>query len=136
MSHCLVIDDSKLIRTIHCSMLTQLGLTVSEAENGEEALSACTDRMPELILVDWNMPVMDGFTFLKTLRAMPAGKAPKVVLCTIESDLEHISRALDEGADEYIMKPFDVEILAAKLNAAGITLSPRPQRPDPLADGR
>ncbi|ARJ68057.1 two-component system response regulator [Magnetospirillum sp. ME-1] len=136
MSHCLVIDDSKLIRTIHCRMLAQLGLTVSEAENGEDALGVCSGRMPDLILVDWNMPVMDGFTFLKTLRAMPAGSAPKVVLCTIESDLEHISRALAEGADEYIMKPFDVEILATKLIAAGIALSPRPQRPDPLADGR
>ncbi|WP_068437936.1 response regulator [Magnetospirillum sp. XM-1] len=136
MSHCLVIDDSKLIRTIHCSMLTQLGLTVSEAENGEEALSNCTARMPDLVLVDWNMPVMDGFTFLKALRAMPAGKTPKVVLCTIESDLEHISQALAEGADEYIMKPFDVEILATKLMAAGIALSPRARRPDPLADGR
>lgn len=135
MSHCLVIDDSKLIRTIHCGMLSQLGLTVSEAENGEQALNTCAARMPELILVDWNMPVMDGVTFLKTLRAMPGGRRPKVVLCTIESDLEHISRALAEGADEYIMKPFDVEILAAKLMAAGIALSPRPPRPDPLADG-
>ncbi|EME71345.1 CheY-like receiver protein [Paramagnetospirillum caucaseum] len=136
MSHCLVIDDSKLIRTVHSRMLAQLGLRVSEAENGEDALAICAAGMPDLVLVDWNMPVMDGFTFLKALRAMPGGRSPKVVLCTIESDLEHINNALAEGADEYIMKPFDVEILAAKLTAAGIGILPRPHRADPLADGR
>lgn len=136
MSHCLVIDDSKLIRTIHCRMLTQLGLRVSEAENGEEALNSCAAEMPDLVVVDWNMPVMDGFTFLKKLRAMPGGKVPKVVLCTIEGDLEHITNALAEGADEYIMKPFSVEILADKLTAAGIAILPQPRRGDPLADGR
>jgi len=135
MSYCLVIDDSKLIRTIHSRMLTRLGLRVGEAENGETALHACTAEMPDLILVDWNMPVMDGFTFLKNLRAMAGGKAPKVVLCTIESDMEHITNALAEGADEYIMKPFDEEILATKLAAIGIAIPPRPQRSDPLADG-
>jgi two-component system chemotaxis response regulator CheY len=135
MNICLVIDDSKLIRSIHRQMLAQLGLQVSEAENGEEALQSCADRMPDLVLVDWNMPVMDGFTFLKSLRAMPGGKAPKVVLCTIEADMDHIVRALAEGADEYIMKPFDVEILAAKLKAAGVEITPPQRRTDPLADG-
>lgn len=134
MSHCLVIDDSKLIRTIHTRMLVALGLTVSEAEHGEAALNSCAAAMPDLVLVDWNMPVMDGFTFLKALRSMPGGKAPKVVLCTIESDLDHINKALAEGADEYIMKPFDVEILATKLIATGIDIPPRPQRTDPLAE--
>ncbi|BAE51444.1 response regulator [Paramagnetospirillum magneticum] len=136
MSHCLVIDDSKLIRTIHTRMLEQLGLRVSEAEHGADALEICATGMPDLVLVDWNMPVMDGFAFLKALRAMPGGQAPKVVLCTIEGDLEHITCALAEGADEYIMKPFDAEILAAKLAATGIAIPERPQRGDPLADGR
>lgn len=136
MIHCLVIDDSKLIRSIHSRMLTQLGLRLSEAENGEEALKVCAAGMPDLVLVDWNMPVMDGFTFLKNLRAMPGGDGPKVVLCTIESDLDHIRRALAEGADEYIMKPFDVQILATKLTAIGIAVIPVPLRSDPLADGR
>jgi two-component system, chemotaxis family, chemotaxis protein CheY len=135
MNHCLVIDDSKLIRTIHTRMLHQLGLRVSEAENGRDAIDSCTREMPDLIVVDWNMPVMDGFAFLKALRAMPGGRAPKVILCTIESDLEHITRALAEGADEYIMKPFDVQILAAKLSAVGIGILPVPPRADPLAEG-
>jgi len=135
MNHCLVIDDSKLIRTIHTRMLVALGLTVSEAEHGQDALNSCAAAMPDLILVDWNMPVMDGFTFLKALRSMPGGKAPKVILCTIESDLDHINKALAEGADEYIMKPFDVEILATKLIAVGIHILPRPQRIDPLSEG-
>ncbi|KIL98295.1 Chemotaxis regulator - transmits chemoreceptor signals to flagelllar motor components CheY [Paramagnetospirillum magnetotacticum MS-1] len=136
MIHCLVIDDSKLIRRIHSRMLEQLDLQVSQAENGAEALDLCAAGMPDLVLVDWNMPVMDGFTFLTRLRATPGGMAPKVVLCTIESDLEHIKRALNEGADEYIMKPFDVEILAAKLAAIGIPIPSRPFSADPLAEGR
>ncbi|MBI3446315.1 MAG: response regulator [Magnetospirillum sp.] len=136
MKSCLVIDDSKLIRTIHGRMLTQLGLVVSEAENGAVALEQCRDSMPDLVLVDWNMPVMDGFTFVKALRAIPNGRSPRVILCTIESDLEHITKALAEGADEYIMKPFDIDILAAKLNTAGIAVTAPPSRKDPLADGR
>jgi two-component system, chemotaxis family, chemotaxis protein CheY len=136
MNSCLVIDDSKLIRTIHGRMLTQLGLTVTEAEHGEDGLARCREQMPDLILVDWNMPVMDGFTFVKTLRTLPEGRRPRVVLCTIESDLDHITKALAEGADEYIMKPFDIDILATKLIAAGIAISAPPCRKDPLADGR
>lgn len=136
MNSCLVIDDSKLIRTIHGRMLTQLGMQVIEAEHGTDGLERCRERMPDLILVDWNMPVMDGFTFVKTLRTLPEGKRPRVVLCTIESDLEHITRALAEGADEYIMKPFDIHILATKLIAAGIAVTAPPSRKDPLADGR
>lgn len=133
MMLCLVIDDSRLIRTIHCRMLTQLGLRTAEAEHGEQALAACRSEMPDIVLVDWNMPVMDGVTFVRQLRALPGGKHPKVVLCTIESDLAHITQALAEGADEYIMKPFDIEILATKLIAAGVEMAPRPARTDPLA---
>ena len=136
MNSCLVIDDSKLIRTIHGRMLTKLGLKVREAEHGEAALARCREEMPDIVLVDWNMPVMDGFTFVKALRVMPEGKRPRVVLCTIESDLDHITKALAEGADEYIMKPFDIDILATKLTAAGITIATPPSRKDPLADGR
>lgn len=135
MTLCLVIDDSRLIRTIHGRMLTQLGLRIREAEHGGQALDACREGMPDVILVDWNMPVMDGVTFVRQLRALPGGGRPKVILCTIESDLAHINRALAEGADEYIMKPFDVEILATKLIATGIEVTRRPLRPDPLAEG-
>ena len=136
MNSCLVIDDSKLIRTIHGRMLTKLGLKVREAEHGEDALARCREEMPDVVLVDWNMPVMDGFAFVKALRIMPEGKRPRVVLCTIESDLDHITKALAEGADEYIMKPFDMDILATKLAAAGISIEAPPRGKDPLADDR
>lgn len=120
MTLCLVIDDSRLIRTIHGRMLAQLGLRTREAEHGEQALTACREEMPDVVLVDWNMPVMDGVTFVRQLRALPDGGRPKVILCTIESDMAHITRALADGADEYIMKPFDKEIVASKFHQVGL----------------
>ncbi|MGL4729258.1 MAG: response regulator, partial [Bosea sp. (in: a-proteobacteria)] len=77
-------------------------------------------RMPDAILLDWNMPVMDGYEFLKALRAMPNGKGPKVVFCTTENDLAHIARAMHAGADEYIMKPFDRDIVTSKFQQIGL----------------
>jgi two-component system chemotaxis response regulator CheY len=76
--------------------------------------------MPDAVLLDWNMPVMDGYDFLKALRQMPTGSAPKVVFCTTENDLAHITRAMRAGADEYIMKPFDKEIMTAKFQEVGL----------------
>jgi two-component system chemotaxis response regulator CheY len=75
--------------------------------------------MPDVLLVDWNMPVMDGITFLRRLRAMPGGKRPKVLFCTIETRPERIAEALAAGADDYVMKPFDGEILQSKLTEVG-----------------
>jgi len=76
--------------------------------------------MPDAILLDWNMPVMTGIEFLRRLRAEPGGEAPVVVFCTVENDLAHINEALEVGADEYIMKPFDGDIIAAKFAEAGL----------------
>jgi two-component system chemotaxis response regulator CheY len=76
--------------------------------------------MPDAILLDWNMPVMNGIDFLRRLRAEPGGEDPVVVFCTVENDLLHINEAIDAGADEYIMKPFDGDIIAAKLVEAGL----------------
>lgn len=114
-------------------MIAQLGLTVSEAEDGAKGLVSCRAAMPDLVLVDWNMPVMDGVTFVQELRRLAGGARPKVVLCTIESDMAHITEAMSLGADEYIMKPFDLEILAGKLTAIGIAVAAMPLRADPLA---
>ena len=76
--------------------------------------------MPDAILLDWNMPVMDGYDFLKALRRLPGGDGPKVVFCTTENDVAHIARALHAGANEYIMKPFDKEIVEAKFQEVGL----------------
>jgi two-component system chemotaxis response regulator CheY len=120
MNHCLIIDDSRVIRKVSREIVESLKFRVSEAENGEVGLAACRTEMPDVILLDWNMPIMDGYSFLKHLRQTPEGKEPKVVFCTTENDVDFITRALDAGADEYIMKPFDKDILAAKFQELGV----------------
>ena len=120
MKRCLVVDDSRVIRMIARNMLQELGFEIIEAENGQVALSACEQSFPDAILLDWNMPVMNGIDFLRALRALPGGDAPKVVFCTTENDLDNIRTALEAGANEYIMKPFDNEIMQAKLSQVGL----------------
>ncbi|MET0274797.1 MAG: response regulator [Phenylobacterium sp.] len=117
---CLVVDDSRVIRKIARRILEDLGFEVAEASDGMEALAWCRAAMPEAVLLDWNMPVLNGIDFLRRLRLEPGGDAPKVIFCSVENDLDRIREALDCGADEYIMKPFDGEILASKLAATGL----------------
>jgi two-component system chemotaxis response regulator CheY len=120
VKHCLVVDDSAVIRKIARRILEGHSVRVTEAEDGQQAITACKQRMPDGVLLDWNMPVMDGYDFLRDLRQMPGGKEPKVVFCTTENDISHIARAIHAGADEYIMKPFDSEILASKFQQIGM----------------
>jgi two-component system chemotaxis response regulator CheY len=120
VKHCLVVDDSAVIRKVARRILEGLALRVSEAEDGEQALHRCRGEMPDAVLLDWNMPVMDGYEFLKRLRGMPCGTEPKVVFCTTENDVGHIARALHAGANEYIMKPFDRDIMTAKFQEVGL----------------
>lgn len=120
MKHCLIVDDSAVIRKVARRILEDLAFTISEAENGEIALSMCKTEMPDVVLLDWNMPVMNGYEFLTHLRQVPGGEKPKVLFCTTENDIAHITRALQAGADEYIMKPFDKDIVAAKLHEVGL----------------
>jgi two-component system chemotaxis response regulator CheY len=120
MRTCLVVDDSNVIRKVARRILEGMNFAVSEAQDGAEALESCRKRLPDVVLLDWNMPNMDGIQFLRTLRKMPGGDKPKVVFCTTENDVGHIARALHAGADEYIMKPFDKEIVEAKFHQVGI----------------
>lgn len=120
MRTCLVVDDSSVIRKVARRILESLGFQILEAEDGEMALEACRRELPDVILLDWNMPRMDGFEFLRTLRRMPGGDGPKVVFCTTENDVAHIARALHAGANEYIMKPFDKDIVEAKFQEVGL----------------
>jgi len=117
---CLVVDDSRVIRKVSRRILEDLGFEVAEASDGVEAMAWCSAVMPDVILLDWRMPAMDGLEFLKKLRAQPNGAEPKVVFCSVENDLEAIREALDAGADEYIMKPFDGGIIAGKLGYLGL----------------
>ncbi len=120
MKSCLVVDDSKVVRMVARKILEELEFDVSEAADGQQALTACQASMPEVILLDWNMPVMNGIEFLRALRAAKGGDAPKVVFCTTENDLAHIQEAISAGANEYIMKPFDSDIVQSKLSQIGI----------------
>jgi two-component system chemotaxis response regulator CheY len=120
MKTCLIVDDSRIIRKVARRILEDLGFEVSEAADGAEALAYCRSEMPSLVLLDWRMPVMDGTTFLRQLRAEPGGEKPKVLFCTVETEVERIREALQAGADEYVMKPFDADILESKLAEAGL----------------
>ena len=120
MKRCLIIDDSSVIRKVARRILESFGFSINEASDGRQALDACMKQMPDAILLDWNMPVMDGYEFLGNLRRMPGGDAPKVVFCTTENDVAHIARALHAGANEYIMKPFDKDIVTAKFQEVGL----------------
>jgi two-component system chemotaxis response regulator CheY len=120
MKTCLVVDDSSVIRKVARRILEDLSFQIIEAADGDEALKHCQQKMPEAILLDKDMPVMDGFEFLNRLRKEPGGDAPIVVFCTTENDVAQIARAMRAGANEYIMKPFDQEIVRAKFAEAGL----------------
>jgi len=120
MRSCLVVDDSKVIRKVVRHILETLNFTVEEAEDGREAMARCQASMPDVILLDWNMPVMSGMEFLKALRQSEHEDQPKVVFCTTENDIAHIRAAIAAGADEYVMKPFDRETLQSKLQIVGV----------------
>jgi two-component system, chemotaxis family, chemotaxis protein CheY len=111
---CLVVDDSRVVRKVARRILEANGFDVTEAADGQQALDACRASLPDCVLLDWNMPVMDGLTFLKTLRAEFGHDNPPVVFCTTENDMDHIEAAIANGAQEYIMKPFDEDILTSK----------------------
>jgi two-component system chemotaxis response regulator CheY len=117
---CLIVDDSKMIRRVATRILRDLKFEPSEAGDGREAINQCRTEMPDAILLDWNMPIMDGLSFLKALRKEPGGKDPIVVFCTAERDVTKIAQALDAGADEYVMKPFDSDIIESKFMEAGL----------------
>lgn len=117
---CLIVDDSRLIRSVTRRMIEDLFGSIEEAENGQLALDACIKQMPTVVILDWNMPVMTGIEFLKKLRSLESANQPKVIFCTTENELSKIQEAIGSGADEYIMKPFDREILEAKLVQVGV----------------
>lgn len=121
MKTCLIVDDSKVIRKVARHMMEQLGFAVTEAEHGQIALDQCRIAVPDLVLLDWNMPVMNGIEFLGALNGFDFGDHPRpqIMFCTTENSVAHIRAAIEAGADEYIMKPFDLETMQSKLALIG-----------------
>lgn len=120
MKTCLVVDDSRVIRMVARKILEELSFNVVEAEDGQKALDACKEAMPDCVLLDWNMPIMNGLEFMIEMRKLPEGGDVIVVFCTTENDMDHIQEAVAAGANEYIMKPFDSEIIQSKFTQVGL----------------
>ena len=120
MKMCLVVDDSRVVRKVARRILEALDFETAEAADGAEALAFCRTAMPDAVLVDWAMPNMNGLEFVSALRGEPDGARPIVVFCAAENEPDRIAEALAHGADEYIMKPFDGDIMACKFGQAGL----------------
>ncbi len=120
MKTCLVVDDSRVVRKVAGRIVENLEFSVSEASDGAAALELCKQDMPDAILLDWTMPVMNGIDFLRALRRAPGGERPVVVFCASENDPERIGEALRAGANEYVIKPFDADIIHSKFCQVGL----------------
>jgi two-component system chemotaxis response regulator CheY len=117
---CLVVDDSRVVRKVARRILEVHGFVVTEAENGSLALEQCRAHLPGCVLLDWNMPVMTGIEFLRALRKEFGPDNPPVVFCTTETEMSFIEQAIESGAQEFIMKPFNEEILIGKFSQLGL----------------
>ena len=119
--HALVIDDSRATRSILRGILRSLGFDVTEAGDGREGLQRLGQLgRPDLVLVDWNMPVMDGLAFLRAARADARYAGLPLLMVTTEGDVARISQALEAGASEYVLKPFDRDVILDKLRLLGL----------------
>jgi two-component system, chemotaxis family, chemotaxis protein CheY len=118
--HCLIVDDSDVIRKVAAHLLKNLNFDTSQAGDGVQALELCATSMPDAILLDWQMPTMNGIDFLSALRAQPNGEKPVVVYCTTENDATDIARAIAAGADEYLLKPYDRDSVRGKFADLGL----------------
>ncbi len=120
MKRCLVVDDSEVIRKVARRILETMQIEAMEAENGQEAIERCQAELPDAILLDTHMPVMNGIEFLTALRLAKFERRPYVIYCTAENDPAELARAFAAGADEYLLKPFDRDELKAKLTDIGL----------------
>ncbi|MDX2095306.1 MAG: response regulator [Alphaproteobacteria bacterium] len=120
MKTCLIVDDSKIVRKVVRRIVEVFGFNILEAENGREAVDQARAHAVDVMILDWNMPVMDGMECMKVIRADATISQPKIIFCTTENDFTKIQMAMTNGADEYVMKPFDEAIIAGKLVQLGI----------------
>ncbi|MGQ0528010.1 MAG: response regulator [Alphaproteobacteria bacterium] len=120
MKSCLIIEDSKVVRTVIKRIVERFGFESREAENGQEGFDFCCTSMPDIAIVDQYMPAVSGTQFLEKLKDLKPPRLPLIIFCSADNNVEHIKTALDKGADEYIMKPFDGEIMRAKFTLLGL----------------
>jgi len=117
----LIIDDSKTIRQLLTRIMNDCGWEVVEAGHGEEALNVLKANGDcQLALVDWNMPVMNGLEFVQAVRQAGGNDGMRIMMVTTENDTAHIMSALEAGADEYVMIPFNREVIEAKMALLGL----------------
>lgn len=120
MTKCIIADDSKIIRMLLVKIMENFGFEVHEAEDGEEVLELVLEQEPELVICDWNLPVMDGIDVLYKLRSDKKITQPKFMFCSLVTDTSKMRQALDGGADDFVMRPFDEDIIASKLAILGL----------------
>ena len=117
---CLVVDSSRVQRTFTRTIAENLAFACREAADSNAAISACAFTMPNVILLDWDLPGLAGGEFLKAIRAIPGGDRPKIIVCSGSADIDDILQSLEQGADEYLMKPFDQDIVRSKFEQIGL----------------
>lgn len=117
---CLVVDDSVVTRSVGRRIVEELGFECAEAADGDKALTLCRTRMPDVVLLDWNMPHLSGYDFMLALRALPDSRDTVIIFCTTESEKTQIVKAIEHGADEYIIKPFDSDTVRDKFLLTGV----------------
>lgn len=120
MKTCLLVDDSRIVRRVALQAMESFGFRCAEANDGVQALEACRAAMPDLVLLDRNMPVMNGLDCLRQLRREPGGQDVVVIVCSSAVTPAEIREAINAGADEYVMKPFDSDIIRSKLIETGM----------------
>ena len=120
MKKCVVIDDSRVVRKVARRILEGMHFQIEEAETPANALESCRREMPDAILLDWTVPSIAASEFLRQLRKEPGGDKPIVVFCTIENDVSQISEAINAGANDYLLKPFDREALQSTFAQVGL----------------
>lgn len=119
MKSCLVVEDSRVMRTVARRIFEQLHFDIAEAGDGMGGLRKCRDKMPDVIFLDWNLPSMPGPEFVKSVRGQQNGGHPVILFATTENDPDEIAQAISVGADDYVMKPYDSALLRAKLVELG-----------------
>ncbi|MBR1948903.1 MAG: response regulator [Alphaproteobacteria bacterium] len=115
MASCIIADDSKIMRMLLSKIMSNFGYDVSEAEDGEDLMEQCAKNMPNLIICDWQLPLIDGIDVLLKIRSDKKVKQPVFIFCSYIKDIDVIAYALKSGADDFIMRPFDEDIIASKL---------------------